>query len=114
MENKKSSQKGTKSTLQSATLSKKPAAERAGSGVEFRLDAPMARNVNVAGSFNGWDTQALKLKRDFYGVWRVSANLKPGRYQYRFLVDGNWMDDPKAKVTQDNGFGGKNAILEVK
>ena len=84
------------------------------SSVDFGFSAPQARNVSVAGTFNNWNTNALKLTRDFRGNWSGSWNLKPGRYEYRFFVDGNWADDPKAKTTVQNEFGSKNAILDVK
>jgi hypothetical protein len=40
--------------------------------------------------------------------------LSPGEYEYRFLVDGQWKDDPMAKRYVGNPFGGFNCVLEVK
>lgn len=82
--------------------------------VEFSLFVPQAKSVGVAGTFNRWNPVAFSLQKDLQGNWRGSIPLKPGRYQYRFYVDGKWADDPKAKQTVPNEFETKNAILEVK
>ena len=81
---------------------------------EFRLSAPQAKSVNVCGTFNEWRTNAGRMTKDYLGVWKGSVSLKPGKYEYRFFVDGQWADDPRAKKTVGNQFGSKNAILEVK
>ena len=47
------------------------------------------------------------------GRWLKELALPPGRYEYRFVVDGVWTDDPAAAELVDNGFGGRNAILNV-
>lgn len=82
--------------------------------VEFQLSAPQAKNVNVCGTFNGWRTNAGRMTKDFRGIWKGSVQLKPGRYEYRFFVDGQWIDDPRAEKTVANQFGSMNAILGVK
>jgi len=82
--------------------------------VELQLSAPQAKSVNVCGTFNGWRTNAGRMTKDFRGTWKGSMQLKPGKYEYRFFVDGQWVDDPRAKKTVANQFGSKNAVLEVK
>jgi 1,4-alpha-glucan branching enzyme len=82
--------------------------------VEFQLSAPQAKSVNVCGTFNGWRTNAGCLTKDYRGIWKGSIQLKPGRYEYRFFVDGQWTDEPRAGKTVTNQFGSKNAVLEVK
>lgn len=81
--------------------------------VEFSLSELKAKKVSVAGTFNNWDVNTLKLKKSVSGGWNVSVNLKPGRYEYRFFVDGEWMNDPKLKETVVNPFGTSNSILRV-
>lgn len=85
-----------------------------GRPVEFRLANTRAQAVNVAGTFNQWNPKAFKLAKDAQGSWKGSLSLKPGRYEYRFVVDGRWTDDPAAKESVLNGLGGKNAVLNVK
>ena len=82
--------------------------------VEFQLSAPQAKSVNVCGTFNEWHTHAGRLTKDYRDIWRGLIQLKPGRYEYRFFADGQWIDDPRAKKTVANQFGSRNAVLEVK
>ncbi|HUJ09544.1 MAG TPA: glycogen-binding domain-containing protein [Verrucomicrobiae bacterium] len=82
--------------------------------VEFKLAAPDAHSVFVAGSFNGWDPRQTPLRRESGGVWRVTLPLSPGRYEYRFVVDGQWREDPAAKETVPNPHGGRNSVLTAR
>jgi len=81
---------------------------------EFKFYAPQAKRVSLAGSFNNWDTRALSAKRDSRGNWMVKVNLKPGRYEYKFLVDGSWLNDPHCKSCVSNAFGTQNCTIEVR
>jgi len=80
--------------------------------VVFTLDAPDAHQVHVTGSFCDWQTDSCALKRDRKGMWRATLSLLPGRYEYRFLVDGAWRDDPKCTERVLNPFG-ENCVLHV-
>jgi hypothetical protein len=40
--------------------------------------------------------------------------LQPGRYEYKFVVDGEGIADPFAAEHNDDGFGSSNAVLEVR
>ena len=79
----------------------------------FTLDAPAAGAVAVAGSFNGWAADARPLKRGKGGLWQATVLLPPGRYEYRFVVDGQWRDDPACADRVPNGFGSENCVLQV-
>lgn len=79
----------------------------------FSLEAPDARAVTLAGSFNGWATEARPLKRAKGGPWQTTLLLPPGRYEYRFFVDGQWWDDPACTERVPNGFGSHNCVLHV-
>jgi 1,4-alpha-glucan branching enzyme len=81
--------------------------------VEFALKAPRARSVTVAGSFNDWDPARTSLRKGKDGVWRRTLLLSHGRYVYRFVVDGEWRSDPKAKESAPNEFGETNSVVEV-
>ena len=73
--------------------------------------APNAREVFIAGSFNDWQPSAMPLQKQDGGRWIVELALAPGRYEYRFLVDGIWTDDPMAPAYVSNPFGGLNCVL---
>uniref|UniRef100_UPI001F586C93 isoamylase early set domain-containing protein n=1 Tax=Anaeromyxobacter oryzisoli TaxID=2925408 RepID=UPI001F586C93 len=78
------------------------------------LVAPTARDVRVAGDFNGWRPEATPLARDPDGRWRVEIPVERGRrYEYMFVVDGAWVTDPTARAHAADGFGGQNAILDT-
>lgn len=81
---------------------------------EFKFYAPQAKRVNVAGTFNNWDTKAIAAKRNSRGTWTVKLSLKPGRYEYKFLVDGTWLNDPRCTSCVSNSFGTKNCIIDIK
>jgi 1,4-alpha-glucan branching enzyme len=82
--------------------------------VEFKLYAPKAKKVSLVGSFNNWDTKALAAKKDSKGNWMAKASLKPGRHEYKFFVDGAWLNDPNCSTLVHNSFGSQNCITEVK
>lgn len=81
---------------------------------EFKLYAPSAKRVSLVGSFNNWDTKALSAKKDTKGNWLVKVNLKPGKYEYKFFVDGSWINDSHCDSCVANTFGSLNCVKEVK
>jgi len=80
--------------------------------IEFALKAPQASSVVIAGSFNNWDPQKTPMQRDGDG-WKAKVPLAPGRYEYRFVVDGQWITDPNCKETVRNDYGSTNSVLVV-
>jgi 1,4-alpha-glucan branching enzyme len=78
---------------------------------KFSIDAPVAHHVSVAGSFNDWTPQALK--RNTKGVWGISVPLSPGTYEYKFVVDGDWLEDPLSADRAPSPFGGFNSVCTV-
>ncbi len=81
--------------------------------VEFALNQPRARSVTVAGTFNGWDLTRTPLRLNSDGTWKATVWLPAGRYEYRFVVDGQWMSDPGARESVPNTFGGTNSVVVV-
>ena len=81
--------------------------------VELIFHAPQARQVTVAGTFNQWEPAKTSLRREQDGVWKATLSLAPGRYEYRFVVDGEWLSDPRAGESAPNEFGSTNSILAV-
>lgn len=82
--------------------------------IDFYLTAPSASKVSVAGTFNSWDYKKAPLVKGKDNTWRTSLNLKPGRYEYKFVVDGNWITDPKNSNRSWSSLGTENSIVEVK
>jgi hypothetical protein len=76
---------------------------------------PGARMVQAAGDFNGWNPERTPLEPVSSGAWTVTIPLEPGRYEYMFVVDGQeWIADPFAVEQADDGFGSRNAVLDVR
>ena len=76
---------------------------------------PDAMSVALAGDFNGWDPMRTPLEQTSSGAWTVTIPLEPGRYEYMFVVDGKqWIADPFAVEQSDDGFGSRNAVLDVR
>lgn len=80
--------------------------------IEFRLSMPQARTACVVGTFNNWDTKRNPMQKDATG-WKTNVPLAPGRYEYRFVADGQWLSDPNAKESVGNDFGSTNSVLVV-
>jgi hypothetical protein len=82
--------------------------------VRLVLLQPSAQSVAVAGDFNEWNPAKTKLERTDGGMWTVTLPLKPGRYEYMFVIDGKqWIADPLAAEEATDGFGAQNAVLDV-
>jgi len=79
---------------------------------EFEFKAPQAKEVYVVGDFTGWDKR-IRLRRFSTGVWRKKIPLKAGRYEYKFVVDGEWHVDPVNNQTTHNALGTLNSVKEL-
>lgn len=80
--------------------------------VQFRLDAPDASHVALAGSFTGWQPE-YELRQTTAGTWSILLPLGPGIHDYTFIVDGDeWVADPHALHVAD-GFGGVNSRIAL-
>ena len=83
------------------------------SEVLFSLFAPEAKEVYLVGDFNHWQLSNEYRMQLEEGNWRKNLRLNPGRYQYRFVVDGNWIEDPNNPNKEINPYGQMNSCLEV-
>ncbi len=94
-------------------------------GIIFRYEAPSAKYVNLAGNFNTWcgtegtgrfdATIDPMSDEDGDGIWTIVKDLKPGRYQYKFVIDHGlrWELDPNNTDTGEEG-GFTNSLIIVK
>ena len=81
----------------------------------LKLNNNKTHTVAIAGDFNGWNSGDNLLEdANGDGIWTGTLKLKPGIYEYMFVLDGkNWVPDPNALRYVKDGFGNKNAILEI-
>jgi hypothetical protein len=81
-------------------------------GVVFSVDAPAAHTVQLAGDFNAWAADGLEMQ-PAGRRWKRVLRLDPGRYQYRYVVDGEWRNDPLNAEVEPSPFGGYNSVVVV-
>ena len=77
----------------------------------FRITAPGAMSVMLAGDFTHWQRQPMH--KESGGVWQVDLQLTPGMYHYRFIVDGQWRDDQDCMLRVANPYDSQNAVRQV-
>ena len=109
---KKGSVKETGKETAKETTSPKGKKSSKEHGFSFR--APEAISVQLVGDFTHWQESPISLRREQGGVWHASVELTPGTHHYRFLVDGEWRDDPECAVRVPNPFGGQDMTLQVR
>ena len=87
---------------------------------ELACHSDTATVVFLAGSFNGWSTTSTPMKKSQDGEWSASLPLAAGRYEYKFVVDGEWCCEPGSTSETVHGrecimneFGTMNRVLEV-
>lgn len=80
----------------------------------FSFATHAATSVQLAGDFTHWERSPVHLKKEEDGVWRTTVDLEPGEHHYRFLVDGQWRDDPECTLRVPNPYGSQDAVRQVK
>lgn len=83
-------------------------------GVLLRYYDPVAQNVQIAGDFSNWQpVENIMVQQKEKKLWKGTVQLEPGKYQYKFIVDGKWKVDPNnpQMVTTDGGVS--NSLLIV-
>jgi len=81
--------------------------------VRFEYVNGDARTVQLAGSFNNWRPESLEMIPLSPGKWAKDLRLTPGKYEYRLVVDGQWLADPENRECVSNPFGGQNSVKVV-
>lgn len=79
----------------------------------FSFKAPTASRVQLVGDFTHWERAPINLRKDPDNIWRTKVQLSPGQHRYRFLVDGQWRDDPECATRLPNPFGSEDDICQV-
>ncbi len=82
--------------------------------IEFKLNAPRATKVELAGTFTDWKERAVELRKFKSGVWKKTVSLPSGTHEYRFIVDGQWQDDPECPTRVPNGLGTENCVKQIR
>lgn len=81
--------------------------------ITFTLEASGATAVFLSGDFNGWDETGSAMNPKPGGKFEKTAMLLPGRYEYKFKIDGQWQCDPNNPLQCPNAHGTMNSVLVV-
>jgi len=79
----------------------------------FRFTADDAQSVLLVGDFTHWQSQPIPMRKGAGGIWTATVELAPGTHSYRFIVDGEWRDDPECTIRVSNPYGGENMVRQV-
>ena len=83
--------------------------------VTFKVDAETAETVSVAGDWNKWNSKKAPLKKLKNGSFTGTVNFLQGKnYEFKYVVDGNWQNEPEAdKLVWNSYAGSENSVLEL-
>jgi 1,4-alpha-glucan branching enzyme len=79
----------------------------------FRFTAPTATSVLLVGDFTHWQKRGIPMQKGRDGIWIATVTLPPGKHNYRFIVDGDWQDDPECTVRVPKPYGSQNMVRLV-
>ena len=79
----------------------------------FRYNGPAATSVLLVGDITHWQQNSVPMQKGTDGIWAATVTLSPGKYIYRFIVDGEWHDDPECPVRVPNPFGSQDMVRQV-
>jgi hypothetical protein len=96
--------------------------------VEFLFSGIEAREVFLCGDFNSWDLHSLPLEKNLKGEWEAVFPLAPGRYEFKAVADGAWIENGCCEVRVEgtdftlslptesvfNSFGTRNLVVTVR
>jgi len=81
--------------------------------VVFQVGAPSAATVALAADFTDWDRAPIRMLKLGDGIWQTKVELPQGRHRYKFLVDGQWLEDPHCQERVPNPFGTNDGVVYV-
>jgi 1,4-alpha-glucan branching enzyme len=99
------------SSLNGAESRRRPGEKR--KEVVFQVGAPSAATVALAADFTDWDRAPIRMLKLGDGIWQAKVALPQGRHRYKFLVDGQWLEDPHCPERVPNPFGTTDGVIYV-
>ena len=79
----------------------------------FEFESATVKSVCLAGTFNDWNPAATEMIPDGDGRWVKEMTVPPGAYEYLFVVDGEWVEDPRATESAPNPFNRNNSVVRA-
>lgn len=87
--------------------------QKAHKEVVFSLEVHSAKEVQLVGDFTDWQKNPIRLRQGGGETWHTKVILPQGRHLYRYLVDGQWHDDPTQVERVPNAFGTTDHVIEI-
>ena len=82
--------------------------------VTFELEGIEADSIVAVGNFNEWDATATPLKKFKNGKFKATVDLAADNsYEFRYIVDGSYINDEQADSFVLNGFASENGVLNL-
>ena len=85
--------------------------EKTDKGLRFvyRLKIQPLNDLFLTGGFNGWtpNDPVYKLSKGSDGLWSITVKIDKGRWEYKFVVDGQQFYDSFAKKIEPDNTGRK-------
>ena len=81
--------------------------------VKFKFSSRKAKEIFLCGDFNNWCMHDLPMKKAREDSYEIEIQLLPGEYEYKFLVDGIWYNDPVCMWHVANVWGSENSVIKV-
>jgi 1,4-alpha-glucan branching enzyme len=101
-------------SVRAPVLDREPSPELVEGGAMFRYINSDAEKVYLVGDFNNWSPKSDPMKDlNGDGHWSLYYPLRPGEYQYKFIVDDRWIPDPLNPTSVPDGFGDINSVVKV-
>lgn len=82
--------------------------------VTFIFESIDASEIFLSGDFNEWSPNSHPMKNDGNGRWSCTMMIPPGTYEYKFIANEKWIEDPRNDQTCPNVFGTYNSVLDLK
>jgi 1,4-alpha-glucan branching enzyme len=79
----------------------------------FHFSAPTAHSVMLVGDFTDWQRRPIAMYKRNGGAWTITVDLVPGEHHYRFMVDGEWRDDPECTTRVPNPYGSQDMVTNI-
>jgi 1,4-alpha-glucan branching enzyme len=80
---------------------------------QFTFYRTGVKSLALVGEFNSWDEHSTPMTEVSQGVWTVSVALRPGVYEYQFIVDGTKRETDPSMPKVESDFGSPNSVVTV-
>ena len=81
--------------------------------IKFIWPDNRAERVYLVGDFNKWNEQSLPMRKSRGRGFELELDIPPGRYQFKYLIDGIWWNDPNADDYKNNFWGSEDSVICV-